>query len=75
MRYVYGTLVVSAIALMLLFAVQNVAHVTVSFLTMGATLPLALLIVIAFLGGMIAGASALALRNWLHRPGRAPQRG
>jgi uncharacterized integral membrane protein len=66
MRYVYATLIVLLIVVIVLFSLQNLSNVTISFLTMSATLPLALLVVLAYVSGMVTGGSVLALlRSWV----------
>ena len=45
----------------LIFAVQNLAVVTVSFLTMNLAAPLALLVLVIYVLGAVTGSSLLAL--------------
>lgn len=49
------------VVLALVIALQNLEHVTVDFLTVSATLPLALLVVIVYALGVATGGSVLAL--------------
>ena len=71
MRYLYGTLVGLLIGTVLIFALQNGNTVTISFLTMSASLPLALLVIVVYVSGMLTGGSLWALaRIWFHRAGR-----
>lgn len=66
MRYVYITLISVLVVVALVFALQNGARVTVVFLSASATLPLAGLLALTYLAGMITGGSMLALvRNWI----------
>ena len=71
MRYIYATLIGLLIVLVLLFSLQNLGNVTISFLTMGATLPLAVLVILVYLSGMATGGFVLALlRSWIHGASR-----
>lgn len=71
MRYIYATLIGLLIAMVLLFSLQNLRSVTISFLTMRATLPLALLVILVYLSGMVTGGFVLALlRSWFHGASR-----
>lgn len=66
MRAVYIILTGVLLALVLLFAIQNFRLVTVLFLDMSLTLPLALLIVVVYLLGMFTGGFVAALsRRWM----------
>ena len=66
MRYVYIGLVVVATAIVLLFKVQNLTAVTVSFLGMSLTMPTFLLIIGIYFLGMLTGSSLVALlRGWV----------
>lgn len=65
MHYVYAALVSLFIVIIVLFSLQNLSNVTISLLTMSATLPVALLVVLAYVSGMVTGGSVLALlRSW-----------
>lgn len=71
MKYIYMILTGVLLALVLLFAVQNFRLVTVLFMNMSLTLPLALLIVVVYLLGMFTGGFVIALfRNWIRGAGR-----
>ena len=71
MRYVYLTLIVLIGALVLLFSVQNLGNVTITFLTASATLPLAALVLLAYGAGMVTGGSVLAvLGSWIRAAGK-----
>jgi lipopolysaccharide assembly protein A len=71
MRYVYATLIGVLIVIVVLFSLQNVSAVTISFLTMSATLPLALLVMLVYLSGVFTGGFVLALlRSWIHGASR-----
>ena len=49
------------IALIVLFAVQNLGSVTITLLTFSAKLPLALLVILVYLLGMSTGGYLIAL--------------
>jgi uncharacterized integral membrane protein len=67
MRYIYATLTGLFTVVVVLFSLQNLGNVTISFLTMGATLPLALLVIGVYICGMVTGGFVLALlRSWIH---------
>jgi uncharacterized integral membrane protein len=61
MRWIHLSVIVLFAAATLLFAVQNLEVVTVSFLGFSAGAPLALLIAIAYLLGAATGGSLFAL--------------
>jgi lipopolysaccharide assembly protein A len=61
MRWLYLAVVVLFAGAVLVFAAQNVAATTVTFLRMSIQVPLALLIVVAYLLGGFTGGSLLAL--------------
>jgi uncharacterized integral membrane protein len=48
----------------LIFAVQNLHRVTISFLGFSMSAPLAFLVVVIYLLGMATGGSAWALMRW-----------
>jgi uncharacterized integral membrane protein len=74
MRYVYATLIILLVVTVLLFSVQNLSNVTIVFLTMSATLPVAMLVILAYLTGMVTGGFMLALlRSLIHRASRQSQ--
>lgn len=65
MRYVYGAFIGILVTVLFVFTMQNGGHVTVSFVTVSATLPLAMLVFMAYIGGMLTGGSLTALvRGW-----------
>ncbi len=67
MRYVYATLIAVLIVVVVTFSLQNVSNVTIAFLTMSATLPLALLVLLVYVSGVFTGGFVLALlRSWVH---------
>lgn len=71
MRYIYATLIGVLVAAVILFSLQNGTSVTISFLTMSATLPLALLVVLAYMSGIFTGGFVLSLlRHWIHGASR-----
>jgi uncharacterized integral membrane protein len=72
MRYVYIGLVVLVTAAVLLFKVQNLESVTVSFLTMSVTLPLSVAIVVVYFLGMVSGGALIAGMRSLVQKARSP---
>lgn len=64
MRWVNTAVIVILGAAILLFAVQNLQSVTVSFLTAKVSAPLALLIALVYVLGMLTGGSLWALIKW-----------
>jgi lipopolysaccharide assembly protein A len=72
MRNVYIALVVLFTGLVLLFNIQNLQVVTVSFLTLSVTLPVSLIVIITYLLGMATGGALLTvLRSWIRRARRS----
>jgi uncharacterized integral membrane protein len=68
-----NTAVTAVLALaMLVFAVQNLQNVSVSFLNFALTAPLALVIVVVYLLGMATGGSLWALVRWAIEGTRRP---
>lgn len=66
MRYVYIALIVVLTASVLLFKLQNLEQVTVSFLSASFTLPVSVLLVLIYVLGMLTGGFVLALvRTWI----------
>jgi putative membrane protein len=61
MRWLYLTLIVVFVLAMIIFAVQNLEQVTMSFLGFRLHAPLALLSAIVYLVGAVTGGSLYAL--------------
>ena len=61
MRLIYLLIIIVFALATLIFAVQNLAVVTVSFLTMNLAAPLALLVLVIYVLGAVTGSSWLAL--------------
>lgn len=61
MRWLYLTLIVVFVLAMIIFAVQNLDQVTMSFLGFRLRAPLALLSAIVYLVGAVTGGSLYAL--------------
>ena len=75
MRYVYMSLVVAFVAIVLLFKIQNLETVTVSLFNVSATLPVSLLVFLIYVLGMLTGGFVLAtMRTWVHGATRRPLR-
>jgi lipopolysaccharide assembly protein A len=60
-RWFYLAVVVVFVAALIVFVFQNTASVDVSFLALGATLPLAVLVFVVYLLGALSGGSLYAL--------------
>ena len=61
MRWVHLTIIILFAAAMLVFALQNLASVTVSFLGVSIGLPLAILVLVVYVLGAMTGGSLFAL--------------
>jgi lipopolysaccharide assembly protein A len=61
MRWLYLAIVVLFVAALVIFVAQNAQSVAVSFLALGLTLPLAVLVFIAYMLGALTGGSLYAL--------------
>lgn len=73
MRYFYTGLVVVFTAAVLLFNIQNMHAVTVSFLAYSVTLPVSLIVILAYILGMATGGALLTLlRSWVRGTRRRP---
>ncbi|MCU0276278.1 MAG: LapA family protein [Acidobacteria bacterium] len=67
MRIVYLLLIILLAGVTVLFAVQNLQTITVSFLNWSVTLPIALVVLGAYALGMASGGSVLAFLRWTVR--------
>ncbi len=61
MRWIYLAIVVVFVAALIIFIFQNTQSVDVSFLSLGATLPVAILALVAYVLGALSGGSMYAL--------------
>lgn len=61
MRWLYLAIVVVFVAALIIFIFQNTQSVDVSFLSLGATLPVAILALVAYVLGALSGGSLYAL--------------
>ena len=66
MRWLHLTVIALLVAATVIFAVQNINIVTVSFLNFRISVPLALLIGVIYVLGMATGGSAWALMRWAY---------
>jgi uncharacterized integral membrane protein len=67
MRYVYMALIAILAAIIILFKVQNLESVTVSLFSASVALPVAVLVLLVYVLGMLTGGFLLALlRSWVH---------
>ena len=64
MRWIYLVVIGAVAAVTLIFALQNLQSVTISFLGLSISAPLALLVIVIYLIGMATGGSAWALLRW-----------
>jgi putative membrane protein len=72
MRWLNMGIVVVLAAAMLIFAIQNLQSVTVSFLNLRIGAPLAVLAVVLYLLGMATGSSLWALIRWALEGSKRP---
>jgi lipopolysaccharide assembly protein A len=70
MRWIYLIIIIVFALATLIFAVQNLETVTVSFLSMRVAAPLALLVLIIYVLGAVTGSSLLALLRRSYRGSR-----
>ena len=70
MRWVYLLIIIVFALATLIFAVQNLDTVSVSFLSMRVAAPLALLVLIIYVLGAVTGSSLLALLRRSYRGSR-----
>ena len=61
MRWIYLAIVVVFVAALIIFVFQNTDSVGISFLWLGVTLPLAVLVFIVYVLGALTGGSLYAL--------------
>ena len=61
MRWIYFAIVVVFVAALIIFVFQNTQSVDVSFLALGVTLPLAIVVLVAYVLGALSGGSLYAL--------------
>ena len=67
MRIFYLVQLILLAGVTVLFAVQNLQTITVSFLSWSVTLPIALVVIGAYVLGMASGGSVLAILRWTMR--------
>ena len=61
MRWLHVTVIVLFVAITIIFLIQNLGLVTLSFLSFSARVPMALLVGASYLLGMATGGSLVAL--------------
>jgi lipopolysaccharide assembly protein A len=61
MRWLHVTVIVLLVAITIIFLIQNLGLVTLSFLSFSARVPMALLVGASYLLGMATGGSLVAL--------------
>lgn len=64
MRWMYVAVIAVLALVTLIFALQNFQSVTFSFLRLQLSVPLALLVIIVYVLGMVTGGSLWALVRW-----------
>jgi uncharacterized integral membrane protein len=64
MRWFYLAVIALLIAVTLIFAMQNMQSVTVTFLSFRISAPLAVLVAVIYVLGMLTGGSLWALIRW-----------
>jgi uncharacterized integral membrane protein len=67
MRWVYLVVIAALVFATLIFALQNFQSVTVSFMQLKLSAPLAVLVLVIYLLGMATGGSLWALVRWAWR--------
>ena len=67
MRWLHMTLIAVLAIAIVIFAIQNLQSVTVSFLNLRLGAPLAVLIAVIYLLGMATGGSLWSLMRWAWR--------
>jgi lipopolysaccharide assembly protein A len=72
MRWFHITLIAIFVVATLIFAAQNLQSVTVSFLNFRVSAPLAVLIALIYVLGMITGGSLWALIRWALEGSKRP---
>lgn len=72
MRWAHITVIVIFVAATLIFALQNFQIVTVAFLGLRFSAPLALWVAVIYLLGMATGGSTWALMRWAVRGPKPP---
>ena len=74
MRYAYMFLIALAVVILLVFKIQNLTAVTVSFLGADFTMPVSFLIFCVYVLGMLTGSSVVGLlRSWTKGARQKPQ--
>ena len=61
MRWLYLAIVLVFVAALIIFVFQNTQSVDISFLALGVTLPLAVLVFVVYVLGALSGGSLYAL--------------
>jgi uncharacterized integral membrane protein len=72
MRWINFAVSAVLVAAIVIFAIQNFQSVTVSFLNARMSAPLAILIIVIYLLGMVTGGSVWALIRWAIEGSKRP---
>ena len=75
MRYLHIAMIALFVTVIAIFMLQNLDAATVSFLTVSLTMPLAVLIFLVYVLGMLTGGFAVALlrKSFQGASGRRPE--
>jgi uncharacterized integral membrane protein len=72
MRWINFAVSAILVAVIVIFAIQNFQSVTVSFLSARISAPLAILVIVVYLLGMVTGGSVWALIRWAIEGSKRP---
>lgn len=64
MRIIYLIVLILLVGVTVLFALQNLQTITVSFFNWSVTLPIAVVVIGVYFLGMVSGGSVLAFLRW-----------
>ena len=70
MRWIYLAVIIFFAIAIIVFAVQNLEVVTMTFLGINVRVPLALQTIVVYLLGAVTGSSLLALLRWSYQGSR-----
>jgi putative membrane protein len=71
MRWFHTTVVAALAIIVLAFAIQNFQSTTISLLNLRLSAPLAVIVVVVYLLGMLTGGSVVSLIRWaVTEPGK-----
>lgn len=73
MRWFYTLVVIVILAVIVIFALQNLGPVSVQFLSVSLELPIAVFTIAIYLIGMVTGSSLIGMVRTSYRKSRPPQ--